>query len=340
MAIYKTDAEKRAEALRRKAAAMGPQVPKRTGPGGYAPSSQPVRAPSSVPQSSNTGAASISPGGFDKSKWSYQPGQSAANETNVRDSTDHSTKNLSAPTHGQASEDYWNAVRQTREQNEWLWNNPEKPFDPSGGGGPGGGDGGAAVRAAANSAATAKSLSDLLGSNAFDGRDISPELEAINAGVSADQGSAATAYERMLGTINGQGNAYADMELTQAATLDPDLAALLSSQGADSGAYAAEVAWANTQAANAGRGDEMFRKRMAAGREEERDYQVQANGQAGEFARSELASAGSSMTNSLKEKKRVEDLAKQDQRMQILMQLISTMGENGESVDISKYMGA
>jgi hypothetical protein len=312
MPIFKTDAEKRAENARKR----------------------------SVPRSSNTGPSSTTPGGL-KTAWTYQPGQSKANETNGRDSADFRTNNQMAPTHGESSKNYWDLARQVRMQNEALWNNPTQPFNPNGGaGGGGGGGGGGGTSASAASAATAKSLSDLLGSNAFDGRDISAELAAINAGVSADQGSAASAYERMLGTINGQGNAYADMKLTPAATLDPDLAALLSSQGADSGAYAAEIALANTSMANAGRGDEMFRKRMAAGREDERAYQVQANGQAGEFARSELASAGSSMTNSLKEKKRLEDGVKQDQRMQILMQLISTMGDNGQSVDISKFLGA
>ena len=188
------------------------------------------------------------------------------------------------------------------------------------------------------SKAMAKMLQELLASDKFGPRDITQELADIDGAVTADQADA-TAAEGRLGTfIDGMGNPYGDMSLTKSQRLSPEYADLLTANGADAGAYKAEVGLANTQADLGNDSDERFRKRMSALGEFERGYNTLANKQYGDFARSELAASGSKMSAALRERKRLEDKEQEAQRMQVLMQLISTLGAAGETVDIKDFL--
>lgn len=211
---------------------------------------------------------------------------------------------------------------------------PTSPRGPSGGSYRGGAP---AIDPAA--VATANSLRQLLGSNTWDGRDISAELGDINKGVSADQASAASAYGRLRGAITGQGNAFRDMKLTQPSRLEPELAALLASQGGDAAAYRAELGLADTLAREGLTADERFRKAQAANIETRRDADLLASDQAGEYARSELEASGSAMSAALRERKRLEDKALQDQKMQVIMQMIQASAAAGQEFDPSKFLG-
>jgi hypothetical protein len=112
----------------------------------------------------------------------------------------------------------------------------------------------------------------------------------------------------------------------------------LTANGADAGAYKAEVGLANTLADLGNDSDERFRTRMSALSEAERGYNTLANKQSGDFNRSELAASGSKMSAALRERKRLEDKESEAQKMQVLMQLISTLGGVGETVDIKDFL--
>ena len=201
-----------------------------------------------------------------------------------------------------------------------------------------GGGGGVSAEAKKRAQATAEMLQAILASDKFGPRDITQELADIDGAVTADQADA-TAAEGRLGTfIDGMGDPYGDMSLTQSQRLSPEYAGLLTANGADAGSYEAEVELANTLAGLGNDSDERFRKRMSALSDAERGYNTLANKQSGDFNRSELAASGSRMSAALRERKRLEDKESQAQKMQVLMQLISTLGGVGETVDINDYL--
>ena len=210
---------------------------------------------------------------------------------------------------------------------------------PPGGGGPtgGGGYGYGGVSQTEQSKAMAKMLQELLASDRFGPRDITQELADIDGAVTADQADA-TAAEGRLGTfIDGMGNPYGDMSLTESQRLSPEYADLLTANGADAGAYKAEVGLANTLADLGNDSDERFRKRMSALGESERGYNTLANKQYGDFARSELAASGSALAARLREKKRVEDKATEAEEQQVIMTLINALAAAGETADIKDF---
>ena len=207
-----------------------------------------------------------------------------------------------------------------------------------GGGGGGGGYGYGGVSQTKQSKAMAKMLQELLASDKFGPRDITKELAEIDGAVTADQADATAAEGRLGAFIDGMGNPYGDMSLTQSQRLSPEYADLLTANGADAGAYKAEVGLANTLADSGNDSDERFRKRMSALSESERGYNTLANKQSGDFNRSELAASGSKMSAALRERKRLEDKEQEAQRMQVLMQLISTLGAAGETVNINDFL--
>jgi len=204
-------------------------------------------------------------------------------------------------------------------------------------GGGGGGGGGYGVNQKKQAKATAEMLQELLASDRFGPRDITQELADIDGAVTADQADA-TAAEGRLGTfIDGMGNPYGDMSLTESQRLSPEYADLLTANGADAGAYKAEVGLANTLADLGNDSDERFRTRMSALSEAERGYNTLANKQSGDFNRSELAASGSALAARLREKKRVEDKATEAEEQQVIMTLINALAAAGETADIKDF---
>ena len=272
----------------------------------------------------------------------YAPGVNPEDQTNARETPSSDGKFYPSRARGvgvldTVSSDADRLNRQMDE--EWADYLASLNNQTPGGGGPGGGGyyGGGGVSQTKQAKAMAKMLQDLLASDKFGPRDITQELADIDSAVTADQADA-TAAEGRLGTfIDGMGDPYGDMSLTLSQRLSPEYADLLTANGADAGAYAAEVGLANTLVGSGNDSDERFRKRMSALSEAERGYNTLANKQSGDFNRSELAASGSRMSAALRERKRLEDKESEAQRMQVLMQLISTLGSVGETVDINDF---
>lgn len=171
---------------------------------------------------------------------------------------------------------------------------------PSGGRRYGGGSYGTSAKAQALK--TSQGLQALLASGRFGARDISGDTARINSGVSADQASRSKAFQALTDTINNQANPYSNVELTQARTLDPRLAAMLRSQGGDVGAYEAEIGLANTLAGQGADADQRFLRAIAAGRDAQKADSLQATGEASEYGRSEIAAAGTAAKAALAER--------------------------------------
>ena len=227
------------------------------------------------------------------------------------------------------------AIRDETQYNLWL---DQQDDDPTPTPTSGGGGGGVSAEAKKRAQATAEMLQAILASDKFGPRDITQELADIDGAVTADQADATVAEGRLGTFIDGMGDPYGDMSLTQSQRLSPEYAGLLAANGADAGAYEAEVGLANTLAGLGNDSDERFRKRMSALSDAERGYNTLANKQSGDFNRSELAASGSKMSAALRERKRLEDKESEAQKMQVLMQLISTLGGVGETVDINDYL--
>lgn len=213
------------------------------------------------------------------------------------------------------------------------------PPPPGPGGSPSGGGygGGGGQSAKAQALKMSQGLQALLASGRFGARDVSGDTARINSGVSADQASRQAAYQALTDTINNQANPYRDVELTQARTLDPRLAAMLRSQGGDVGAYEAELGLANTLAGQGADADQRFLRSIAAGRDAQKADSLQATAEASEYGRGEIAAAGTAAKAALAEKARLENKAKQDQQMQIILQLIQANASAGVDTDLSKY---
>jgi hypothetical protein len=207
-----------------------------------------------------------------------------------------------------------------------------------GGGAGGGGGGGLSVEEKEVLKLQAAMLQQLLNSDRFDPRDITQELADIDGAVTADQASATAAEGRLDTFINGMGNPYGDMSLTESQLLSPDYERVLTANGAGSGSYKAEVELANTLAGLGNDSDERFRTRMAALAASEQGYNKLANKQHGDFSRSELAASGSALAARLREKKRVEDKATAAEEQQVIMALINALAGAGETVDISEFL--
>ena len=267
-------------------------------------------------------------------------GQTNAKETPSSDGAYYPTRARGVPILDTVSSDTDRLNRQMDE--EWADYLASLNNQTPGGGDPGGGGvryyGGGGVSQTKQAKAMAKMLQDLLASNRFGPRDITQELADIDAAVTADQADATAAEGRLGAFIDGMGDPYGDMSLTKGQRLSPEYADLLTANGADAGAYAAEVGLANTLVDSGNDSDERFRKRMGALSEAERGYNTLANKQSGDFNRSKLAASGSQMAAALRERKRLEDKESEAQRMQVLMQLISTLGAAGETVDINDFV--
>lgn len=215
---------------------------------------------------------------------------------------------------------------------------PSGPSGGSGGSGRGGGGGGGVSQSAALDAQS-EGLAALLGSGAFNERDITADLARLSGAEALDQDAARSAGDAQARFINSQGNAYGQPSLSTAKKLDPDMAALLSALGGDAGAYKAEIGLQEVLADQGFQADERFRRTMASSEKVRQNDALLAASQGTDYAASELAASGTASREALRTQKRAEDKATRDRQMQIVLQLIESNAARGQSTDVGQYFG-
>ena len=212
---------------------------------------------------------------------------------------------------------------------------------PRGGGGGGRGygyGGGGGVSAAKIAESQAAMLQQLLRSKAFQAQGRDEDFAAVQSALGADRTANTDAYNNMMNTLTGVKNPY-QYEVAAAPRVDPGLRALIEQQGGSTAEYDAGVQLANTEgAANRAAAQNTRQALEAAFKESMGSRRVEA-GQRRDSVDQALGADARAMEMALRERVRQDEEAVKQQRMQVLMQLISAMSQQGKEQDITGLLG-
>lgn len=214
---------------------------------------------------------------------------------------------------------------------------------PPGGGGPGGGGrgrgGGMAggVSDEAKRASLIAGLQSLIGSGAFQAKSIDPDLERIRGAVSADQATANSQYDSYDQYLAKMANDYQGREVRKTTQVTPELLALLGSQGVDTGAYQGQVGLANTMAAQGDDAAQRLNDDMAEVVRQANEARGAEAKLARQFATESIGATQNGMEAYLQKQFRDEQRGLDNQRTQVIMQLIQAMAEGGQNIDLSQF---
>lgn len=220
---------------------------------------------------------------------------------------------------------------------------PLRPPGGGGGGGRGRGGGGAGVEVVGRTAEEiagmqSAGLQQLLQSRMFQARGIDGELAQIGSAVSADQAASSGAYDQLDQFLGGMGNAFQGMELTQTPQVSPELLSLIAMSGGDSRAYQGSAQMANTLASQGDAASSRLAQQMAAVSSESNASRRAESQMARTFGGQQIGAQRTGMEAILRRRQADEQREMDQQRMQVVLQLIQAMGQSGQSVDISQFL--
>lgn len=237
-----------------------------------------------------------------------------------------------APTSAQAafagpseSKGWVDGYRQELAGAQDLWDLPQQQYRyPSGGGG-GGGGGAAPV----DLSKMAGSLQALLGSGRFNAQPDQNMLNAITQGVAKDRAANEGAYNSLDAWLSrNQGNAYADTKLQATPTVEPEMAQLLQSMGVDPAGYGAQVGLANTLASQSDVAGNNLMAQLAAMASDSNMSRAAESQQARTFGGQQIGAMETGLKTAVANKRREDQLRKDEQGLQVLLQLIGLQGQD------------
>ena len=207
-----------------------------------------------------------------------------------------------------------------------------------GGGGRGGGGGKADALKAANS--TAAALRELLASGMFTASDNGGLRTQMQGAFDQDAATAKGAYDFLDGSI-GTRSAWDDLRYDDPgpATMEQSVRDWASQNGLDGRGAEAQLALQNNERASSRSAAENFRRRMAAKAQSGLSSRRTEAGQMRQQSSDGRAAQQRAMEMGLTLRQKEEQKARDAERMQVIMQLISVMGGVGEQADLSGLLG-
>jgi hypothetical protein len=202
----------------------------------------------------------------------------------------------------------------------------QTPRGPGGGGG-GGGGGGAAPPP--DLSRMAGGLQQILQSNQWTAKDDPRLAGLLDRAVRDDRATVTQQYDGLDSWLaKNNPKAFEQLQLQRTQQIDPDMAALLQSQGVDPAAYTAEVGMANRLASQSDTAAENLRRTLAANELAGHESRKAESQQGRTFADREVSAAKKGFEAALAAKTASRQEGLDQQRMQLLIQLVSLMGQD------------